>query len=132
MADVLLGADLGTSGLKLVALDVAGVVVAEAERAYAYDRPAPGWAEIDVRDLADGARRRAGRAGRRSWAAGRCAALGLSGQMHGAVLVDDAGARPAARRCCGPTAGRRRAGPVARAARRRRPGGAGQPAGRRA
>jgi xylulokinase len=96
VADVLLGADLGTSGLKLVALDTAGSVVAEAERAYGYDRPAAGWAEIDVRTwraalddaladlvpLLDGARVRA---------------LGFSGQMHAAVLVGDDGAalRPA-------------------------------------
>jgi xylulokinase len=87
---VFLGADLGTSGLKLVALDGAGAVVAVAERAYAYDRPAPGRAEIDVRvwwtafDAALGELVAAldGRPVR---------ALGLSGQMHGAVLVDAAG-----------------------------------------
>jgi xylulokinase len=93
---VFLGADLGTSGLKLVALDGAGDVVAEAERDYAYDRPAPGRAEIDVRvwrtafDAAAGelAAELAGRPVR---------SLGLSGQMHGAVLVDAAGrpVRPA-------------------------------------
>ena len=93
---VFLGADLGTSGLKLVALDGAGAVVAEAERAYAYDRPAPGRAEIDVRvwraafDAAVGevVAALAGRPVR---------ALGLSGQMHGAVLVDAGGPARAAR-----------------------------------
>ena len=94
--EVFLGADLGTSGLKLVAVDGAGAVVAEAERAYAYDRPAPGRAEIDVRvwrtafDDAVGELFAAldGRPVR---------ALGLSGQMHGAVLVDATGrpVRPA-------------------------------------
>jgi xylulokinase len=93
---VFLGADLGTSGLKLVALDDAGAVVAEAERAYAYDSPAPGRAEIDVRvwrtafDAAAGELTAA--------LAGRpVRALGLAGQMHGAVLVDAAGTplRPA-------------------------------------
>lgn len=87
---VLLGADVGTSGLKLVALDGAGDVVAEAEREYGYDRPLPGRAEIDVRvwrtafdgALADVVAVLAGRQVR---------ALGLSGQMHGAVLVDPAG-----------------------------------------
>ncbi|RBY77325.1 carbohydrate kinase [Blastococcus sp. TF02-09] len=93
---VFLGADLGTSGLKLVALDGAGAVVAEAERGYAYDRPAPGRAEIDVRvwrtafDDAAG-ELHAALAGR------QVRALGLAGQMHGAVLVDAAGrpVRPA-------------------------------------
>jgi xylulokinase len=93
---VLLGADLGTSGLKLVALDASGAVVAEAERGYRYARPAPGRAEIDVAvwraaldaALADVVTDLAGRP---------VGALGLSGQMHGTVLVDAAGrpVRPA-------------------------------------
>ncbi|SFE66353.1 FGGY family carbohydrate kinase [Blastococcus tunisiensis] len=94
--DVLLGADLGTSGLKLVALDPAGTVVAEAESGYAYDKPSPGWAQIDVlawRTALDSALTAiAPRLG-----AARVRGLGFSGQMHGAVLVGDDGAplRPA-------------------------------------
>lgn len=93
---VFLGADVGTSGLKLVALDGGGLVVAEAEREYAYDRPEPGRAEIDVRvwrAALDAALAEVGAA-----LAGRpVGALGLSGQMHGTVLVDAAGlpVRPA-------------------------------------
>ncbi len=87
---VFLGADLGTSGLKLVAVDDAGAVVAEAEREYGYDRPAPDRAEIDVRvwraafgaAVGEVVAALAGRPVR---------ALGLSGQMHGAVLVDVSG-----------------------------------------
>ncbi|MGY1833726.1 FGGY family carbohydrate kinase [Blastococcus sp. SYSU DS0510] len=96
MGGVFLGADLGTSGLKLVALDDGGAVVAEAESPYGYDRPAPDRAEIDVavwrraldRALADLAPALGG---------ARVRALGLSGQMHGTVLVDAASApvRPA-------------------------------------
>ncbi|QXG77877.1 carbohydrate kinase [Modestobacter sp. L9-4] len=87
---MVVGADLGTSGLKLAALDDAGVVVAEAEAAYDVDRPRAGWAQTDVavwlRALDDAA------AGLRHQLAGRpVAALGLSGQMHGAVLVDASG-----------------------------------------
>ncbi|MFQ1001536.1 FGGY family carbohydrate kinase [Modestobacter sp. SSW1-42] len=88
---VVVGADLGTSGLKLAALDDAGAVVAESEAAYGVDRPRPGWAQTDVavwlRALDDAAaelgRRLAGRP---------VGALGLSGQMHGAVLADTTGA----------------------------------------
>jgi xylulokinase len=87
---VVLGADLGTSGLKLLALDAGGAVVAEAEQAYPVDRPRPGWAQTEVAvwrravddALAVLADRLAGRP---------VAALGLAGQMHGAVLVDGAG-----------------------------------------
>jgi xylulokinase len=89
--DLLLGADLGTSGLKLVALDDAGRSVAEAEAGYAVARPAPGHAETDVaawRRALDDALAAIGPAlgGR------RVRALGIAGQMHGAVLVDGAGA----------------------------------------
>jgi xylulokinase len=94
VADVLLGVDLGTSGLKLVVLGDDGSVVAEAETGYAVDRPGPDRAEIDV-----GAWRRAfdvALDGLRLEGA-RVRVLGLSGQMHGAVLVDATGAplRPA-------------------------------------
>jgi xylulokinase len=94
--DVLLGADLGTSGLKLVAVDLAGTVVAEAEAGYAVEHPEPDRAETDVRvwrsalddTLAALAPALTGTTVR---------ALGLSGQMHGAVPVDAGGAalRPA-------------------------------------
>jgi xylulokinase len=85
--EVLLGADLGTSGLKLVALDRAGRVVAEAERGYPVDRTAPGRAETDVRAWRK-AFDEALSAVAPALAGTRVHALGLSGQMHGAVLVD--------------------------------------------
>ncbi len=96
MPDVLLGADLGTSGLKLVALDPSGAVVAEAEADYAVEHPGPDRAETDVRvwrrALDDALAEVAG-----ALAACRVLALGLAGQMHGAVLVDATGTalRPA-------------------------------------
>ena len=88
--DLLLGVDLGTSGLKLAALDADGTVVAEAEAGYPVDSPNPGWAQTAVGAwrqalddaLAELAPRLQGR---------RVAALGLSGQMHGAVLLDTEG-----------------------------------------
>jgi len=96
MSDVLLGADLGTSGLKLVALDLSGAVVAEAEAGYEVERPMPDSAETDVRawrQALDDTLREIGAA----LGGATIRALGFSGQMHGAVLVDRAGAalRPA-------------------------------------
>ncbi|WP_448617772.1 FGGY family carbohydrate kinase [Geodermatophilus sp. URMC 65] len=91
MNGVLLGADVGTSGLKLVAVDPSGAVVAEAESGYDVDRPRPGWAQTDPavwRAALDDAL-----AGVAPALTGhRVAGLGLSGQMHGTVLVDAAGA----------------------------------------
>jgi xylulokinase len=96
LAEVLLGADLGTSGLKLVALDGSGAVVAESESGYAVEHPAPDRAEGDVgtwrRAFDEALARVLDRLG-----GARVAAVGLSGQMHGTVLVDAAGTalRPA-------------------------------------
>ncbi|TFV66385.1 UNVERIFIED_ORG: carbohydrate kinase [Bacillus sp. AZ43] len=96
MADVLLGADLGTSGLKVVALATDGTVVAEAERAYDVDRPAPDRAETDVRVWRAAFDDAVGEVADRLRGA-VIAASGISGQMHGAVLVDGGGValRPA-------------------------------------
>ena len=96
MSDVLLGADLGTSGLKLVALDEQGATVAEAERGYEPVRPQPGWAESDVATWR-AALGEALAALTPALTGRRVRALGLSGQMHGAVLVDAGGTalRPA-------------------------------------
>lgn len=91
MGELLLGADLGTSALKLVALDPGGRLVAEAEQPYPLDRPRPGWAQIDVgvwRRAFDDALHRLLPALARH----RVRGLGLAGQMHGAVLVDHTGA----------------------------------------
>ena len=85
-----LGADLGTSSLKLVALDGGGAVVAEAEAGYDHDRPRPDRAEIDVavwRRAFDTALAELVPALRGT----SLRSLGLSGQMHGAVLVDSTG-----------------------------------------
>jgi xylulokinase len=87
---VFLGADLGTSGLKLVALDESGTVRAEAEAAYPITRPGPDRAECDPavwqRALEDVLTAVAP-----ALAGTPVAGLGLSGQMHGTVLVDEAG-----------------------------------------
>ena len=86
-----LGLDCGTSGLKAVLTDERGAPIASAQRAYSPDRPQPGWSEQDpevwagamsgaIADL----RNSAGKA-----LAG-LKAIGFSGQMHGAVLLDRA------------------------------------------
>ncbi len=42
-----LGVDIGTSGCKAAAFDVAGRMLSGARRAYAVESPAPGWMELD-------------------------------------------------------------------------------------
>lgn len=88
-----LGLDLGTSSLKAALVDPTGAVVEQATVAYPLEHPAPGHAEIDPAAWWSAAVAAVtSLAGRSS-----VAAIGLSGQMHGVVLIDPTGAptRPA-------------------------------------
>ena len=87
-----LGIDLGTSELKLALVDDTGTLVASSGAPLAVSRPHPHWAEQHPHDWWDAlvAAARALRASHpRQWA--DVQAIGLSGQMHGAVLLDEAG-----------------------------------------
>jgi xylulokinase len=80
---LLVGLDVGTSGVKALAIARDGEVVASAERGYPLSTPQPGWAEQDPEDwwlAAEGALADLGVAP---------AAIGLSGQMHGLVALDE-------------------------------------------
>ena len=93
-----LGIDLGTSELKLALVDADGTLVATAGAPLSVSRPHPHWAEQTPRDwwqalLAAARTLRANHP--EAWAGVQ--AIGLSGQMHGAVLLDGDGGvlRPA-------------------------------------
>ena len=87
-----LGLDLGTSAVKAVLVDEAGAVRAVATQALTVAHPQPRWSEQDPADwwrAAVGAvDELLAAAAREGIAAGRVAAIGLSGQMHGATLLD--------------------------------------------
>src|SRR5436189_357968 len=79
----LVGLDVGKSGVKAVAISTGGEVLTTAERSYSLATPRPGWAEQDPEDW---------------WRAAETAlreldveptAIGLSGQMHGLVALDE-------------------------------------------
>ena len=57
MPDALVGVDVGTTGVKAVALSPTGDVVARAEEEYALSLPQPGWAEQDPEDWVRAAER---------------------------------------------------------------------------
>lgn len=95
MRQTLIGLDLGTSSVKALAIDLAGQVVATATRPYPLSRPRPGWSEQDPADWWNAS---AGALGELAAGLdpGGVAGIGLSGQMHGLVLLDgDARARQA-------------------------------------
>jgi xylulokinase len=81
---VLVGLDVGTSGVKGLAVGDDGSVLARAEAGYALATPRPGWAEQDPADWWEAAE--AVLAELRG-AAGGPAGIGLSGQMHGLVAL---------------------------------------------
>ena len=93
-----LGIDLGTSEVKLLLLDDAGRIVATAGSALSLSNPEPLWSEQVPADWwrATGSAVATLR-GAHPEAFAAVRAIGLSGQMHGAVLLDgdDAVLRPA-------------------------------------
>ena len=99
MSRKLLGIDVGTGGTRAVLLDEAGQVLGAATAEHVeMASPQLGWAEQDPRDWwrAAQAAIKEGLAQAKTYAA-EIAAVGLSGQMHGLVLLDYAGevVRPA-------------------------------------
>src|SRR5215212_11165628 len=86
---MLLGLDLGTSSVKALLMEENGDAVGEGSAPYPVLAPRPGWAEsspdewwaavLEATEAAVGLR------------GSEVEALGLSGQMHGVVLVDERG-----------------------------------------
>jgi xylulokinase len=76
----LIGLDVGTSGVKGIAIDESGEVLAVADEPYALSTPHPGWAEQDPGDW--------WRASESVLARLPEGPVGLSGQMHGLVVLD--------------------------------------------
>lgn len=82
---VSIGLDVGTTGVKALAVTDDGTIVARSEHGYPLSTPAPGWSEQDpslwwaasLAALADVAGGR------------EVVGIGLSGQMHGLVCLDE-------------------------------------------
>lgn len=89
-SDVLVGADLGTSGLKLVAVRAGGELLARAEARYPTSRPEVGASEQDPADwlaaLRVGLRELSAEVPTHRWAG-----LGLSGMIPTLVMTDALG-----------------------------------------
>jgi xylulokinase len=86
--DILLGLDVGTSGVRALAVDASsGALLEQATATYAIATPRPGWTEQDPDDWGraslDVLRKVA------TGVSGRIVGLGLAGQMHGSVFLDE-------------------------------------------
>jgi xylulokinase len=80
----LVGVDVGTTGVKALTIDETGTVLRQVEESYPLSIPQAGWSEQEPEDW---------------WSATQRAlatldvgpaSIGLSGQMHGLVVLDDA------------------------------------------
>ncbi len=84
--NVVIGLDIGTTGARALGVDEAGNVVADASAEYPLLTPRPGWTEQHPEDWWRAAREVLGKVG--AAVHGRVAGIGLTGQMHGAVVLD--------------------------------------------
>ena len=85
MTEVCVGLDVGTTGVKAIAVDGHGSVVARSEAGYPFSTPQAGWSEQDPEDWWAGTQSALAALGPLE-----IAGIGLSGQMHGLVALDAA------------------------------------------
>ena len=94
----LLGIDVSTTATKALLIDTSGVVAGVASSEYDFDVPQPLWSEQEPALWWEGAVQSIRRVlDQTGVPASDIAGIGLTGQMHGLVLLDDAGSvlRPA-------------------------------------
>ena len=84
----LIGVDVGTSATKVVAFDTKGNVLAEHSGEYPLYQPQNGWAEQDPRDWVNAAISGLS-AVIKHVSDKKIAGIGVSGQMHGLVMLDE-------------------------------------------
>jgi xylulokinase len=87
---IVLGLDVGTSGTKAIAMNAEGALLASALVEYPLHTPKPGWAEQDPADWKAAAFTALAQLTAKIDAR-EVRGLGLTGQMHGSVFLDEAG-----------------------------------------
>ncbi len=85
-----IGIDLGTSATKTVLFDINGKIIADASHEYDMQQPSNGWAEQNPQDWYDAAIETLKKVVSDSGVdASDIVSLGISGQMHGLVMLDE-------------------------------------------
>ncbi len=88
----LLGLDISTTASKALLVSEEGDVVATASTAHRIARPRPLWSEQDPEDWWEATQQSVSRAvSEAGLSPGSIKGIGLTGQMHGLVMLDDAG-----------------------------------------
>ncbi|SMX29392.1 Xylulose kinase [Pelagimonas phthalicica] len=86
-----LGLDLGTSGLRALLVDGTGAPLGSAEAHYDVSHPHPGWSEQDPKDWVSACETAISQLKSQHGAAfAQLSGIGISGHMHGAVLLGEA------------------------------------------
>jgi len=86
-----LGIDLGTSGLRAMLMDEAGLAIRTVEAAYGTRSPAPGWSEQDPKLWIDALDAVVEELRTTEPCFANLIGIGVAGHMHGATLLDDMG-----------------------------------------
>ena len=88
----LIGIDVGTSATKTVLFDELGTVIASASREYPLYQPQNGWAEQNPEDWRNAVLATVSEVVEKSAAEKEdILGIGISGQMHGLVMLDEKG-----------------------------------------
>ena len=87
-----LGIDLGTSGLRALLVDADGHVIGATERYYDVSHPQSGWSEQDPADWITALEGAVGDMCAAHPDFSKLKGIGVAGHMHGATLLDKAGA----------------------------------------
>lgn len=87
MVDVVIGLDLGTGGVRAIAVSLQGQVMAQTTHSYPLLTPQPGWTEQHPADWVNASLHALAEVAQ-AVDEHRVLAIGLSGQMHGMVTLD--------------------------------------------
>lgn len=85
-----MGIDIGTSGVKVLLIDEKGEVINKGEEEYPLYTPYPGWTEQDPQEWWS-ATKNAIKKAIKNVDSSEIKGIGLTGQMHGSVFLDEAG-----------------------------------------